>query len=427
MTYDPARGRPTGFRQVSHYSIQAEDLARSFEGLEQDCRRGDVLSAFKRAAAYLGISPRLRDAIDLLFSYSQAVDWERGARPIVWPSNQVLQDELCLCRRSVQYLLRDLEEAGLVATAESPSGKRYGMRDNEGRIVEAYGIDLSPLACRREEFLDAAAAARALREERGRLRRRITIARKATLQIAQAGHETAPEAADWDAYAVTADELGQAAARLDHLPDLQRRAERLEALQGEAEVVFRAVGEMAAKGFSVDGAVCTAPEGATDCARTELQSTPPILVKNTRRETHAWQEKSSAEGEAEQTDRRRRCGTVESVEEDLATHKISPAFVAKIFGELDLGHLTDRPGWSDVVDAAYFVRHGLGISEDAWRQACMTMGRSGAAVAVAIIAAKAGAIRSPGGYLRGMIAQARLGRLRLGPSIYKVRDLREAG
>ena len=66
---------------------------------------------------------------------------------------------------------------------DSPNGKRYGHRDKQGRITEAYGFDLSPLAARYNEFVSIAAEAKAERDLIGRLRRRGTIARKAITQI----------------------------------------------------------------------------------------------------------------------------------------------------------------------------------------------------------------------------------------------------
>ena len=59
---------------------------------------------------------------------------------------------------------------------DSPNGKRYGRRDPAGRIVEAYGFDLSPIALRDAEFIRLAEKARAERLLMGRLRRRATIA-----------------------------------------------------------------------------------------------------------------------------------------------------------------------------------------------------------------------------------------------------------
>ena len=72
---------------------------------------------------------------------------------------------------------------------DSPNGKRYGRRDPKGRIIEAYGFDLSPIATRHAEFVRLAEEGRAERAAMGRLRRRATIARKAITQILETAAE----------------------------------------------------------------------------------------------------------------------------------------------------------------------------------------------------------------------------------------------
>ena len=79
---------------------------------------------------------------------------------------------------------------------DSPDGKRYGKRDPKGRIVEAYGFDLSPLAARYGEFVRLAEG-RAEREALGRLRRRATIARKGIIQILETARDYALEGEEW--------------------------------------------------------------------------------------------------------------------------------------------------------------------------------------------------------------------------------------
>ena len=59
----------------------------------------------------------------------------------------------------------------------------------------------------------------------------------------------------------------------------------------------------------------------------------------------------------------------------------------------------------------------LGISVDAWHQAVGTMGRIGAAAAIASIDAKGKRVHNPGGYLRGMTSKAAKGELRLARTI----------
>ena len=84
---------------------------------------------------------------------------------------------------------RALIEAGLITMKDSPNGKRYGVRDRAGRIIEAYGFDLSPIAARHAEFVRLAEEARAERAEMGRLRRRATIARNGITQILETAAE----------------------------------------------------------------------------------------------------------------------------------------------------------------------------------------------------------------------------------------------
>ncbi|WP_048858494.1 helix-turn-helix domain-containing protein, partial [Acidiphilium multivorum] len=86
-----------------------------------------------------------------------------------------------------------LVELGLVVMRDSPNGKRYGRRDRSGRIVEAYGFDLSPLGVRLEEFRAVAEKGRAEREAVRQLRRRVTIARKAIEQIVETAVEVGLE------------------------------------------------------------------------------------------------------------------------------------------------------------------------------------------------------------------------------------------
>src|SRR5215472_2209138 len=94
---------------------------------------------------------------------------------------------------------------------DSPNGKRYGRRDAKGRIVEAYGFDLSPLAARHGEFVRLAEEGRAEREAMGRLRRRATIARKGIVQILETVRDYDLSGEDWVAWALasTPDEREQ--------------------------------------------------------------------------------------------------------------------------------------------------------------------------------------------------------------------------
>jgi replication initiation protein RepC len=97
----------------------------------------------------------------------------------------------------VKAINRGLIDAALITMKDSPNGKRYGVRDHQGRIVEAYGFDLSSIATRHEEFVRLAAEAKAERALIGRLRRRPTIARKAITQSLETVAEYGFGDAEW--------------------------------------------------------------------------------------------------------------------------------------------------------------------------------------------------------------------------------------
>ena len=191
-------GRPTGFRRLTPGLLQADRRAEGFCGLSEGVSvPGQLLAALKATAPQLGLSPRLVHTVDWLFRFTQLQDWGRGGRPIVWPSAALQQEALGLSATEAKALNRALIEAGLITMRDSPNGKRFGRRDGQKRIVEAYGFDLSPLAARYAEFLRLAEEARAEREALRRLRRRATIARNGIAQILETAAEYGFADAEW--------------------------------------------------------------------------------------------------------------------------------------------------------------------------------------------------------------------------------------
>ena len=135
---------PTGRRKITPAMIAAR-AARPTTW--QPVKRGEALSALKRAAPALGIPRQVVTLMDYLVGRTRDVDWAEGGRPMAWPSNVTLQDVLDVGRTQVKTLIRVALEHGLLEMDESPNGQRYGYRE-EGQIAEAYGFDLTPLAAR---------------------------------------------------------------------------------------------------------------------------------------------------------------------------------------------------------------------------------------------------------------------------------------
>lgn len=389
-----------GQRRLAPAAIPIKAQADRFAGLPDGLSLGQTLAAFKRAAASLGLSA-VRDLVDQLMAFSQAQDWQRGSRPIVWPSNAMLADRLGVCQRHVRRLLARLIEAGIIVPMDSPEGRRWGRRDSTGRIVEAYGFDLSPIADRHAEFVALAEQADSERKARAGLRRRLTIARKAIQQLAETALEHGLADRDWrawltEAYKVGADAIvgeGSLAALDAGVSDLERRRE-----EGEAALV-KAL-QMSVKESS-----------AADSGVRPITTTTEPRADNSATRKEGPQESS-------------RCGDARvpfgqpGALTNLQPPAATPRFILRVSPPLQEQMFTACPTWADVVDGADRLRHQLGISRAAWIEACQELGRYQAATAVAVIAAKRDTIRSPGGYLRGMIARSREGDLHLLRSLH---------
>ena len=87
--------------------------------------------------------------------------------------------------------------------------------------------------------------------------------------------------------------------------------------------------------------------------------------------------------------------------------------------------LEPRPmNWNDFVDAAYSLKAELHISQNSWSHACVTLGRTGAAIC--LLLTDQGCMRAddpvtkPAGYFNAMINRAKIGELHLHISIFGI-------
>jgi replication initiation protein RepC len=191
----PAPIRTSGLRRITLDMRAKLDEADRFTGLPRGTAKPfALLAAFQQAEPYLGLPVHAYKLVSWLVSQTQPQDWEKGSRPIAWPSAQRQQEFLRLSAPRVKALNRALFEAGIFVIRDNTQGRRYGRRDDKGRIIEAYGFDLSPLAQRYDEFVRIAAAAKIERDRMRQLRRRVTLARRAVTQateeLGQQGYDT---------------------------------------------------------------------------------------------------------------------------------------------------------------------------------------------------------------------------------------------
>ena len=404
-----------GSRRLTLAMTAVREQADRFEGLPRGLARPlRFLAAFQEAEPYLGLPSQTYKLVAWLVKMTQGQDWEAGSRPIVWPSAARQAEFLGLSRNVVKTLNRVLFEAGVFVMRDSPTGKRYGRRDNHGLIVEAYGFDLSPLAFRYDEFIRIAAEARVERERMQALKRRATCARRSLAQIGETLVANGASPSEWPQLAAEAAERVAAIRKARTSGELAAIVKALESSN------LRALA-WTAKLFQTQK---TVPEGSTD--RPLNTTTNPISNPSDTvpaDETRSPAEKIAQRREREsETDKPPKHKTAAREFENIA--KVRPHELLQLAPRLADHTPQPLPDWADIVNAAgEGLRVELGVSPSLWSEACLTVGRPLAAVALAVVSTKPREhfTRGAGGYFAAMIKRAKNGELHLDRSLWKLR------
>jgi len=400
---------PTGRRRITKAQITAtSNLTGRFDPVAP----GRVLSAFKRAAPALGLSRRLVDLIDHLMGYTREADWRGEWAPIVWPSNAQLQDVLGLGLSRVKELIREALDAGLIVARDHGTGKRFGLRGEGGRIVTACGFDLSPLGERVSEFEAVAAEHEARKAEAKRLRAEISRVRYAILALADHGAEHALVGTDWAALAVEAKELAGKTRTSRDPATLVPILARLRVAHARAHEAVKTATVPVEKD----------PQGPENRPHITTTNHLPIVETIATAGSRPAAEESSSENRASRPANERAHATLKP--SALRGFPATPDFILQIAPAFRGWVNSARPTWPEMIEAAFHVRSELKISQHAWGQACIVLGRMEATTAVAAIAAKhdAGLVRSPGGLLRRMVEAHEEGTLRLDRTLFGLAD-----
>jgi replication initiation protein RepC len=421
----PIAGQPSGWRKPTPGLGIAEQLAQAGEQVGIPKTRAFV--ALKRVGAYIGLKAGDMMLLDTLGAFTQAQDWEEGQRPIVWASNAYLMEQTGFSLSALKRHARRLAEIGVISFQDSPNGKRWGRRDAEGRIVEAYGFDLSPLSARVEEFEELHADLQAERELCQRLKRQITVARRmirARIEAAVSGALRGP----WTQFTGLFEEL------LDRLPHRHEASEQLarlltwfKELQERIEAAYLKATEVVQPVENTHEIKGQVSEKTQEMNPREVISDPHILITNqlnpVTRNSSESEEIAAVVPNAQpedQVDRELEEWVAEVRKKraalDLPTvMQACPEFAswARNMG----GFLKD---WGDLHRVAGQLRPMIGVSEHAWNVAQDRLGKQVATAALALVFEKhcAGEVSSPGGYLRGMVEKAGAGELHLERSFY---------
>lgn len=416
----------TGWRKPTPGLGVAEQLAQAGERVAVPKTKAFV--AVKRVGAHIGLKAGDMLLLDTLGAFTQAQDWEEGRRPIVWASNAFLMEQTGFSLSALKRHARRLAEIGVISFKDSPNGKRWGRRDAEGVIIEAYGFDLSPLSARAEEFEQLQAELQAERELCQRLKRQITVARRmirARIEAALSGALRGP----WTHLASVFEDL------LGCLPRRNTASEALERLLAWFKELQERVEAAYLKAAQTDKVVENTAETIEQVSvktqemnPREVISDPHILITNQLNPvTRSSSEKEEAAGVVpnappeEQIDSELENWVAEARKKRGAALDLPmvmqacPEFAS--WAHNMGGYLKD---WGDLHRVAGQLRPMIGVSEHAWNLAQDRLGPQIATAALVLTFDKhcAGEVASPGGYLRGMVEKAGAGELHLERSFY---------
>ena len=418
--------QPTGWRKATAGLAVAEQHAQV--GEQASVPKTQAFVAVKRVAAHIGLKAGDMLLLDTLGAFTQAQDWEEGQRPIVWASNAYLMEQTGISLSALKRHARRLAEIGVISFKDSPNGKRWGRRDENGAIIEAYGFDLSPLSARTEEFERLQAVLQAERELCQRLKRQITVSRRmirARIEAALSGALSG----SWTYLAeLFEDLLGRLPRRNTTSETLSKLLVWFQELQNRVEVTYLEAIEMDEVVENIAESTKQVSEKTQEMDPREVISEPHILITNqlnpvtcNRSENEQaagvvpnTQTEDPVDRELEewvQETRKKRGAAL-----DLPTvMQACPEFAswARNVG----GYLKD---WGDLHRVAGQLRPMIGVSEHAWNVAQDRLGPQIATAALVLTFEKhcAGEVASPGGYLRGMVQKAGAGELHLERSFY---------
>jgi len=425
----------TGWRKPTPGLVVAEQHAQVGEQLS--IPKTQAIVAIKKVAAAVGLKSQDLLLLDTFGAVTQKQDWEQGRRPIVWASNNFLMEQTGFSLATLRRHVRRLCKAGLIWMKDSPNGKRYGRRDADGVILEAYGFDLAPLAARAEEFEALYAQLLEERQFCKSLRNTITVTRRvirAKIEKALESRLRGPWGELQDEYTVMLERLPKRSASPDRLlsvidwfKDLQERVETaFEAAfdwPGNPDVV-EASGRFLEEQDISNNNLNMIPTGVEN--ETHILTTNELNPVN----SNCFEQKHAA-GTAPELPTPKPVEALQKVDLDIewSTHankRTSDVDIPMLmltcpqFAEMARGMEGYIRDWNGVHRAAGKIRPMVGISESAWNVAQQTLGPAVAAAALALIYDKhaTGEVTSPGGYLRGMVEKGIAGELHLDRSFY---------
>ena len=418
------------------------EQAQDFCGLEEDVNRYDLLLLVKRIGKAAGFTTKMINLLDYYMAFTRDLDWEEGSSPIVYQSLSRTALDLGVSERQIQKLEKALFEVGAITWNDSGNHRRYGQRCQEtGRIKYAYGVDLTPLA-----YLKSALE-RKLEEKKAHdnawmeTKRQVSWYRaqiRAVLAELELIEEIDPPYHELEAA------YNEIAIQIRTTMSLERVGELLEEHKEFHSLVVSVLEEYGSSAVEEQSAeVNNTPVASqetkkssskSDSLDTHYKSTTQkqsnkLDTSKTRSKGFQERRNENSESNLKRTEQ----GVSSEVQEEenlilktgLQHITLKQALNAASDRFKDHMPLEPRPmNWNDFVEAAYSLKGDLHISQNSWSHACVTLGRTGAAICLLLTDQATtradDPVTKPAGYFNAMINRAKTGELHLHNSIFGI-------
>ena len=386
---------PFGRRSLTLAHVASQMVATTRPS-EKVVHKWKIFHAICTARPRLGVSERSLSVLNALLTFHPETALTGEDDLIVFPSNHQLSLRAHgMPASTLRRHLAVLVDAGLVVRRDSPNGKRYARKGGAGEIELAFGFDLAPLVVRSEEFESLAAGIEAEARALKLVRERITLCRRDIAKMIATGIEEGVPTrhqgqgpADWQEVHVAFRSI------VDQIPRTAPRQE-LEPIADELSQLADDVLNLLETHIK-----------STDTSANESHTERHIQNSNT--DSFIDLEPSLREGKAARTEPKPQPPRVAEGTYPLGmVLSACPDIVDYAKGGIS--------NWRDLLATAAVVRSMLGISPSAWEEAQAVLGETPAAIVVACILQRGAAIRSAGGYLRGLTRKAEAGEFSLGP------------
>lgn len=413
-THIPVIKQSRGGRKSSPKLRTTIEQSQSFEGLDTDTNRYDLLLLVKRVGKEAGFTPKMIQLLDYYMGFTRDIDWEQGSQPIIYQSLSRTALDLCISERQVQRLEKALFGAGALTWNDSGNHKRFGRRDPKtGVIIFGYGVDLTPLAYLKEDLQEKYEEKQLYDQSWMETKRQISWYRAQIRSLFADLEEQGREIEDFGTYESISGSIRT------HMP-----LESLRELLNDHKDLYQQTLK------NVEITQKESPRDDRFDVHKHITNQKPFNKLNTRRPSSNGFQESCSQVSEEKTDRAGQRDRSLDPEEELilktGLQHITLKQVLNTASEEFRGYIPINPGermnFADIGKAASKRKYALHISQKSWDRACVLLGESGASICVLLTDQATqrpeDPVRKPAAYFNAMITRAESGELNLQKSVF---------